>query len=224
MSGCSRNCGGRAGQHDAAVLQHVGVVGHIERDRRVLLDQQHGHAEVAADRLQAADQAPPPPGARDPATARRPAAVAARRPAPSQSPASGARRRTGSPASRVRRRASAGKYCHTASARRRASASRRGHHGLDVLGDRQALEHLAALGHQRDAARGDLVRRPVVNALAAVRDGATGDARIVQPDEARDRAQRGGLAGAVGARAARRSILRAPRATRPARRWPRGGR
>ena len=45
-----------AGEHDAAVLQHVGVVGDIERHRGVLLDQQYRHPELAADHLQASDQ------------------------------------------------------------------------------------------------------------------------------------------------------------------------
>ena len=47
--------------------------------------------------------------------------------------------------------------------------------------------------------RGDLVRRPVLDALALEDDRAFGDARVVEAEEAGDRAQRRGLAGAVGA-------------------------
>src|SRR4029079_232679 len=40
-------------EHDAAVLQDVAVVGDLERDRRALLDQQDGDAELALDLQQA---------------------------------------------------------------------------------------------------------------------------------------------------------------------------
>src|SRR6185295_20280665 len=46
----------RAVQHDAAVLHHVGVIGGVERDLRVLLDEQDRHAERAADGGQAHHQ------------------------------------------------------------------------------------------------------------------------------------------------------------------------
>ena len=45
----------------------------------------------------------------------------------------------------------------------------------------------------------DLVRQPVLDALALEDDRAFGDAGVVDAEEARDRAQRRGLAGAVGA-------------------------
>ena len=44
-----------------------------------------------------------------------------------------------------------------------------------------------------------VVRRPVLDALALEGDAALGDPRIVDAEEAGDGAQRGGLAGAVGA-------------------------
>ena len=69
----------------------------------------------------------------------------------------------------------------------------------EVLRHREIGEHLVALGHQHDAAPRVLVRRPVLDALALERDRALGDARVVEAEEARDRAQRRGLAGAVGA-------------------------
>ena len=71
------------------------------------------------------------------------------------------------------------------------------HRRNQVLGDREIGKHLVALGHQHDAAAGDLVRRVVLDALALEGDGALGDARVVEAEEARNRAQRRGLAGAV---------------------------
>ena len=38
--------------HDAPGLQQVGVVGELERERRVLLDQQHADAVLLVDRAQ----------------------------------------------------------------------------------------------------------------------------------------------------------------------------
>jgi len=71
-------------------------------------------------------------------------------------------------------------------------------HGLEVLCDGEVLEHLAALGDERNAKSRHPVRRMVIDAFAAVDDRALRDACIVQPDEARNRAQRGGLARSVG--------------------------
>ncbi len=68
-----------------------------------------------------------------------------------------------------------------------------------VLGHREIGKHLVALGHQHDAATRVLVRQPVLDALALEGDRALGDARVVDAEKARDRAQRRGLAGAVGA-------------------------
>src|SRR5829696_5663052 len=47
---------GCARKHDAAVLQHVSVIGDIERHRGVLLDQQHGHAQIPPNHLQQLDE------------------------------------------------------------------------------------------------------------------------------------------------------------------------
>src|SRR5512147_2132996 len=48
--------GGGALEHDAAALQHIGVVGDGERHAGILLDQQHGDAELLADAGEAARQ------------------------------------------------------------------------------------------------------------------------------------------------------------------------
>src|SRR5687768_1444442 len=48
----------RAVEHDAAVLHDVGIVGGVERDLRVLLDQQDGDAGLGANRLQASHEFP----------------------------------------------------------------------------------------------------------------------------------------------------------------------
>src|SRR3990172_7434152 len=47
---------GRAVEDDAAVLDHVAVVGHVERDLGVLLDEQDGGARLPADRSEALHQ------------------------------------------------------------------------------------------------------------------------------------------------------------------------
>src|SRR5687768_5639693 len=43
---------GRAVQHDAAVLEYVGMVGHLQRDLGVLLHEEYGGAELLAHRAQ----------------------------------------------------------------------------------------------------------------------------------------------------------------------------
>src|SRR6185437_9919856 len=63
-----------------------------------------------------------------------------------------------------------------------------------VLAHRQALEDAAALRNERDALRGDLLRRQVSHALAEYRDIA--GARMQQPD---GDVEAGGFAGAVAA-------------------------
>ena len=47
MASSRRRLVGRAPQDDAPGLEEVGVVGQIEGEGRVLLDQEHGHAVVA---------------------------------------------------------------------------------------------------------------------------------------------------------------------------------
>src|SRR6185369_7949761 len=47
---------GGAVEHDAAVLDHVSIVGDFQRQRCVLLHQQQRHAEIPADRLEPAEQ------------------------------------------------------------------------------------------------------------------------------------------------------------------------
>ena len=73
------------------------------------------------------------------------------------------------------------------------------HRRLEVLVDRQVLEHLAALGHQHDPQPGDVMRRPVLDAPSLVDDAALGHPGVVEAEEAGDGPQGRGLAGAVGA-------------------------
>src|SRR6478609_7111912 len=47
---------GRAGKNDAAVLEHVRVIGNIESHRCVLLDEQDRHPQVASNHLEQADE------------------------------------------------------------------------------------------------------------------------------------------------------------------------
>ena len=48
----------RAVEHDAAVFQHIAVIGDIQRDRRALLDDHDGDAELAPDLRPAAPSGP----------------------------------------------------------------------------------------------------------------------------------------------------------------------
>ena len=68
-----------------------------------------------------------------------------------------------------------------------------------VFLDRQVLEHAAALEHLGDAAHDDVVRRQMVQPLAAELDRALGDLAAFRVQQPGDRLQRGGLARAVGA-------------------------
>ena len=67
----------RARHHDAPGLEQVGVVGEIERERGVLLDQQHAHLLVAVERAQDAEQLLARSAARARTKARRAASGAA---------------------------------------------------------------------------------------------------------------------------------------------------
>ena len=66
-----------------------------------------------------------------------------------------------------------------------------------VFSDREVGKYLVAFRHQHDAARGIGVRRLVFDALAGEGNATAGHACVVDSNEARDRAQRRGLAGAV---------------------------
>src|SRR5215510_6501475 len=71
--------------------------------------------------------------------------------------------------------------------------------GAQVFRHREIWKYLVSLRHQHDAAARDLMRRPVVDPLALERDRSFGHARVVDAEKARDRAQRRGLARAIGA-------------------------
>ena len=200
MSWCAQQARRRAVEHDAAVLHDVGVVGGVERDLRVLLDEQDRHAERPADGGQARHQLLDD-DRRQPE--RQLVHEQQLRPAHERR----ADRQHLPLAAREQARLAAA----DAGQRREVLEDRRGHsppvepgdvaghRRLEVLVDGQVLEHLAALGHQHDAEAGDVMRRPVLDAPALVEDAALGDARVVEAEEARDGPQRRGLAGAVGA-------------------------
>src|SRR5262245_36255755 len=188
----------RAVEDDAAVLDHVAVVGDLERDLSVLLDEQDGGARLFADRREAAHQLLD--------DERREALrelvdeqqlrVTGECRADREHLALAAREIAGlAPAHAGQRRK---ELVHGFRQAPAVGAGAR-HHRLEVLGDGEVLEHLAALRHQHDAERGDAVGTQVLDALPAVPNRARGDARVVEADESGDRPQQGGLTGAVGA-------------------------
>jgi hypothetical protein len=60
-------------------------------------------------------------------------------------------------------------------------------------------KHLVALRHENDSQARDLVGRPVLDAPSLEGHAPIGDPRVVDAEEAGDRPQGGGFAGAVGA-------------------------
>ena len=216
MSWWPRQPLGRAVEHDAAVLHDVAVVGDVERDPRVLLDQEDRDPELVADRLQPRgevlhderreaerelvdEQQLRPAGERGADREHLPLAA-------------GEQPRLARAQARERRKVLVDRLDEPAPLRRARGAR---HGGLEVFGDREVLEHLAALGDEHDAERGHAVRRAVLDALALVADRAFGDARVVDPEEARDRAERRRLAGAVRAEQRDDRALRHARAVTP---------
>ena len=68
-----------------------------------------------------------------------------------------------------------------------------------VLLDRQRLENLVALGYQDEPAARQLVGRAARDGRAQEHDAPVDDLSVVGAEEARDRPERGRLAGAIGA-------------------------
>src|SRR3954463_650188 len=183
-------------EHHPAVLHHITIVGDIECHARVLLDEENRHAELAPYGLQALHQLldeqrrealrqlideQQPRLAHQRGADRQHLALPAGEPPPSRGAKLGEPRKEfvyapGEPA----------------------PVGARPVRGFEVVRNRKVLEHLVALGDEHDAARGDAMRRLALDALAFVADRALGHLRIIQADEAGDRAQRRRLAGAVG--------------------------
>src|SRR5262245_14129217 len=191
---------GAAVEHDAAVLEHIAVVGNIEGKARALLDQEDGEAELAADPDQPMQQVlhndrrqaerelvdQQERGAADERTGdRQHLPLAARQEAADAAPEIGEPREE-----LIDAGFAAPPLGHAGPTRHR-----RG----QVFGHSEIGEHLVALGNEDDAAAGDLVRGLVLDALAFERDAALCHPRIVDAEEARDGPQRRGLAGPVGA-------------------------
>src|SRR5262245_34541548 len=190
---------GAAVEHDAAVLHDVGMVGDVEREGRALLDDEDGQAKLAPDLDETPQQLLDDDrreterelvhqqelGPADQRAAKRQHLPLAARQQPAE-----AILQVGQP-----RKELVDEVLAPAPLGRRPARDRR----KKVLRHGQIGKHLVALGDEHDAAAGDLVRRQIVDALALERDGALGDARVVDAEEAGDRAQRRRLAGAVGA-------------------------
>src|SRR5690349_23950668 len=187
----------RAVEDDAAVLHHIAIVRHIEREAGVLLDEDDGHGQLAADGLQTFHQL---------------LDEQRREPLRELIDEQELRRAHERAADREHLALAAGKQSRLAAAQfgepreelvdalnglasLAASSVRR----LQVFGDREVLEYLAAFRDEHDAARGNAVRRLVLDAFALVLDGTFRDLGVVEADEAGDRAQGGGLAGAIRA-------------------------
>ena len=187
----------RAVEDNAPVLHYIRVIGDLQRQRRILFDQQQRHAQIAANRLQPAEQFLDDQRCQ-----------ALRQFVHQQQLRSASERRP----DRQHLTLAAGEIPRLAAAQlgecreivpdgigqpALGVASR--HHCVDVLRDSKVFEHLAAFRNQRDATRGHLVRWTVVDAFAAVDDGAVGHPRVIQADKAGDRAQRGGFSRPIGA-------------------------
>src|SRR5687767_4661279 len=178
-------------EHDTAVLDDIAAMRELQRARDVLLheqdggplpvdlrqileDQLHHHGRQAEARFVEQEQARP---RHQPAPDRAHLLLAARqRPRELTLPLAQAREEREHPVE------SSGPL------------SARGGTELEVFSYAHGREELAALGHMRDAAAHDVGRRSPVDPLAVELDAATPRAQ-----QARHRAQRGGLAGAVAA-------------------------
>src|SRR4051794_31346517 len=180
---------GRALEHEPAVAEHVRPVGHLERERDVLLHEQHAGAEVlrhaAQDREQPLDDHRREPEAHlvDQEHARRAHQRAANREhlllAAGQHPGLAVE-------ALVQLRQQLDQLVAAKAALRLGE--------LEVLADRHAIEQRPALGDERDAAARELVGGDALDAL------------LVEPHRAADRGEQAGdrrqrrrLAGAVGA-------------------------
>ena len=106
--GCSGGRRSVAVERDAAALEDVAVVRELERDRGVLLDEQHRRAEVAAHVAEALEDELDHAAARARARPRRAAAGAAGTSAPARPRPSAARRRRATPPSAAAARAGRG--------------------------------------------------------------------------------------------------------------------
>ena len=84
-------------------------------------------------------------------------------------------------------------------ARRATIGQRPRHERAQIFLDCQGLEDLVALGHQHEPAPRQLVRRAAGDGRALEHDPTADDLCVVSAEKARDRAERGRLAGAVGA-------------------------
>ena len=184
-----------AGQHDAAAFQQIGVIAHLERGKGILLHQQHrrpGIADAADDRKCPLDDVGRKPERRL-VEHHQPSAATS---APGRSPASAARRRTACPPTCLRRSARRGNCVIDPLAvgrdRRRVAAQIGAH--LEVLLHRHVREDPPALRAMRDARRQHARRLGTGDILALEAHRPERGAH-----QARDRAQRRALAGAVGA-------------------------
>ena len=172
MFSSSRRSARRARHHEAAGFHQVGVVGEIERERGVLLDQQHAHLLVLVERAQDAEQLLARSAARARTRARRAASGAGAASGRARPPASAARR------PRACRPAGGGAPSGAGNSRRRARCRRRSPArsrrvmapSCEVLLDRLARERAAALRHMRDAEPHDVFGRAAGDRLALEAD------------------------------------------------------
>src|SRR5215831_3993163 len=189
---------GRAVEHDATVLHHVGVVGDLERHRCALLHDQNCDAELAADFGQPAQQIRYHYGReaerklvdqQEFRLADEPAGECQHLPLAAGKKAADAMTQVGELREElVRERLAA----PTLDCRRGAR-----HRGGEVLGDGEIGEDLVAFRHQHDPAPRVLVWQTILDARALEGDGAFGDTRVVDAEKTGDRPQRRGFAGAV---------------------------
>src|SRR4051812_537788 len=183
---------GRAIEHDPAVFHHVAVVGHVEGDPGVLLDHEERRAERRAYRPQPRDQLVHDEWRES------------QRELVDEEELRRAHQRR---ADREHLALAAGKVAGLAlpqrGERREIFVDRvlgelaRADRCVEILVHGEVLEHLAALGHQRDAVAGNAMRCKVGDVCLLEKNLSLGDPRVVLAKEARDRSQRRRLAGTV---------------------------
>ena len=193
----------RAVVDDATVLHDVAVARDGQRGARVLLDEQHrqpqlvtqardqGHEALDDQRCQAERELVDQQHARSAqqrGRQRQHLALAAREISRQLSAAAGEHGKVVEHLLERHRRA-----------RRATIGQRPRHERAQIFLDCQGLEDLVALGHQHEPAPRQLVRRAAGDGRALEHDPTADDLCVVSAEKARDRAERGRLAGAVGA-------------------------
>ena len=196
-----------AGQRDFAIFEHVCEVGHLQRHRGVLLDDEQRQAQFVLDVEQAADKLlhDQRREAKRQLVDQQELGTADELRADTQHLALAAGEQARFAATPFRQRWKE-LVDHRLDAPTLGRAHARGR-DREILGHRQVRKHLVALRHERHAEPRDVVRQPILDRYALVADRTSRHARIVQSDEPRNRAQRRRLTGTIGPKKAQHLAL-----------------